>query len=270
MLDGKALGTQVVALVKDYVERSIAGLSGSVTALTTRLAALEARPAPKDGEPGLPGKDADPARLDALEAATSEIKAAVAELAAREMPKPQDGKPGKDADPVTPEQIASAVAEHLKANPPKDGESIKGDEGRGIQTLLFDAEGNLVATLTDGTVKTIPMPKPAIVKDATLDEHRQRLDAHAENLDRVMSDVAALKQHPAAEPPDLAVPDDVAELVAKAAAILAEPPPPINRSAQPLVVNMNSAPVPPRVARKTMTLRQNDNGEVVADIQEVA
>jgi hypothetical protein len=100
--------------VADIARRAAAEASGAaVEPIRKQIEALEARE-PQKGEPGLPGKDADTARLDALEALTSELDAAVSELAAREeSPVPKDGK---DA---APEQIAAAVAEQLKANPPK-------------------------------------------------------------------------------------------------------------------------------------------------------
>ena len=49
MLDGKAFGAEMTAIVKDYVARETAPL-------LQRIAALEARPAPERGEKGEPGE----------------------------------------------------------------------------------------------------------------------------------------------------------------------------------------------------------------------
>lgn len=298
-----AISQAFAPTVRDYVQ-------DAVSPIARRVESLEARPLPKDGEPGLPGKDADPARLDAVERAVEAVAAATAELAGRAPPEAKEptpealqaavakhfeanpapaGEPGKNADPVTPaeiadavakffvanpvevpkdgkdaapEQIAAAVAEYLKANPPKDGESIKGDEGRGVRELLIDAEGQLVATYTDGVVKAVGRVKGTDGKNADPSEVAE--------LRRLVTEQKSVPTTPA-EPPDLTVPDDVCDLVSKAAAILAEPPPVIDRSAQPLVVNVGGQWAAPRQqTRKTMTLRQNENGEVVADILEVA
>jgi integrin beta 3 len=56
MLDGEAFGTEIVDLVRGYVEREIAPLKAENESLRERLAALEARPAPEKGEKGDPGE----------------------------------------------------------------------------------------------------------------------------------------------------------------------------------------------------------------------
>lgn len=311
MFDTKSFAAEVVTLVKGYVQQSLTGLNDSVAALTARTAALESRPAPKDGEPGkdadparieaieravaavapelrseisgaiepvvlrlaaleaLPlakdgkdgvdGKDADPDRLYALEAAMTQVQASVSDLEAREMPIPKDGKDGKDAEPVSPEQLAAAVAGHLKANPPKDGESVKGDTGRGVVKLLTGASGNLLVTYSDGTVEDAgPLPRGSDGKSYDPTEIAE--------LRRLVTEQKTAA--PTAEPLDLTAPEDVAELVSKAAAILAEPPPVIDRTAQPLVVNVGAGQQPQKATRKTMTLTHNDRGQVVAEILE--
>jgi len=77
------------------------------------------------------GRDADPAAIDTA------VRAAVAAL-----PAPQDGK---DAPPVTDEQLATHVAKHLAANPPKAGA-----DGVGLAGAMIDRTGELVITTTKG------------------------------------------------------------------------------------------------------------------------
>lgn len=130
----------------------------SVSAFAKRLAAVEAR-VPERGERGLPG---------------------------------QNGRDGRDADPVTPEQIAEAVEQYLKANPPaagangrdgvdgKDGEpgrdgkdgnpgrdgkdgingvsgenGADGKDGVSLAGAMIDRDGNLVVTLSNGEHKQL-------------------------------------------------------------------------------------------------------------------
>lgn len=298
-----AMMRAIAPTIRDY-------LSDAVRPLHARLVALESRPAAKDGEPGSPGKDADVARLDAVERAVEAVAAATAELAQRSPPEAKEPTPealqaavarhfeanpapagepgknaepvtpaeiadavakffvahptepaknGKDADPVTPEQLDDAAARYFKANPPKDGVSVKGDEGRGVRELLIDADGGLVATFTDGTVKAVGIVKGADGKSVDPSEVAE--------LRRLVTEQKAVA--PAAEPTDLTVPDDVCELVSKAAAILAEPPPQIDRSSQPLVVNVGAGHRPQKgPTRKTMTITHDDKGQPVFEIIE--
>lgn len=77
------------------------------------------------------GRDADPATIE---------KAVAAAVAA--LPAPKDGR---DADPVSEEQIATQVAKHLAAHPPKDGA-----DGVGLAGAMIDRTGELVVTTTKG------------------------------------------------------------------------------------------------------------------------
>lgn len=123
-------------------------------------------------------------RLAERPAVTDEIKAAIDE-AVKSIPAPRDGK---DADPETVEQMVRAAVSALP--PPRDGtsitledvmpvidESVKairadlyghldaainsipaprdGQDGAGIADLLIDREGVLVATFTDGRMKSL-------------------------------------------------------------------------------------------------------------------
>lgn len=56
MLDGQQLGEDIVEIVRGFMEREVAPLKAENTDLKERIAALEARPAPEKGDPGLPGE----------------------------------------------------------------------------------------------------------------------------------------------------------------------------------------------------------------------
>jgi hypothetical protein len=112
---------------------------------------LKANPPPRGekGEPGLPGKDADP--VDARDVARmlldSEDLESLVELRVKEevskLPPPKDGRDGE------PGQKGDVGPKGEKGDP--------GKEGAGIQDLLIDREGQLVATFTDGRTKSLGM-----------------------------------------------------------------------------------------------------------------
>lgn len=121
------------------------------TALRERIDALEkalsARPMPEKGEPGpqgAPGRDADPVL--------------VADVVRELVMLPE-------LRPVFDLLATDAVVKHLQANPPapgkdgRDGErgpqGEKGADGAGVAELLIDREGALVATMTDGRMKSL-------------------------------------------------------------------------------------------------------------------
>jgi hypothetical protein len=161
MFDGKAYGDGIVELVKGYVEREIAPLKAENGELKGRIAELEARSVPDDAAilqlvqeevAKIPapesGKDADPELVASLVA--EEVQRAVAAI-----PAPQDGKSVgvEDVAPLIAEEVAKAVAE---IPVPKDGADGKdGSDGRGVKELLIDREGQLVATMDDGEMKTL-------------------------------------------------------------------------------------------------------------------
>lgn len=145
MFDGKQLGAEVVAVVRDYVGRSFSPLSAKLIVLEEKIATIpagpkgdpgpagekgERGPAGKDGEsvkgeagkdgesikgdkgdPGLPGKDAEPV----------DVYQIIAEVSAQ-IPKPKDGEPGKDADyELIRAEIARLVAQIPTPQNGKDG-----------------------------------------------------------------------------------------------------------------------------------------------------
>lgn len=149
----------------------------------------------EQGIRGQNGKDADPIDLPAVVRAMTEsedllsfVKTCVKEEVAR-IPIPKDGEKGergdkgdegvpgrngKDAEPIDvravirglleSDDLQSRVELHIKEEVhripnPKDGEKgergEKGADGAGIADLLIDRDGNLVATLTDGRMKSL-------------------------------------------------------------------------------------------------------------------
>lgn len=110
--------------------------------------AVSAIPAPQ------PGKDADPERVAALVRQEAERILAGWE-------KPQDGKDGPSEETVkaiVAHEVAEAVAALPKA---KDGQP--GIDGVGLASMLIDRNGELVATMTDGSTRNLG---PVVGKDA--------------------------------------------------------------------------------------------------------
>ena len=116
MIDARAFGADVAAMVKDYVEPLVAAndrLREDNAALIKRLEAVEARPVHD----------------------LSEIKAMIAAIDIPEVPElPDIGA-----------MIADAVVQGERG---EKGE--KGDTGVGVAGAVIDREGNLVLTLSDG------------------------------------------------------------------------------------------------------------------------
>jgi hypothetical protein len=110
------------------------------------LASLRA----KDGEPGLPGKDADPVDVDAM-----------AERVKTLVPTPRDGRDGKDADPVDLEAIAAKAATLVPT--PADGK-----DGRDAEPLDIQAVHDLVMTHVKRELASWPQPQDG--HSVTLDE----------------------------------------------------------------------------------------------------
>jgi hypothetical protein len=65
-----------------------------------------------------------------------------------------------------------------------------------------------------------------------------------------------------------AAPDDVAQQVSRAIALVAESPAINGKAGQPLVVNINSGAVPVAQKSKTITTRRDKDGNLVADVVE--
>lgn len=177
-LDVKALGVELGALIAD----SLVPMRKELEELRAKYAALEARQPEKGerGPQGEPGKDAPPVSEEQIYAQVEKY------LKENPPPRGEKGDPGepgpagKDADPVDPHDVARVLldSEELesvvelrvkeevsKIPPPKDGKDGEpgekgeqgpaGKDGAGIQDLLIDRDGNLVATMTDGRTKSL-------------------------------------------------------------------------------------------------------------------
>lgn len=139
MLDTKALAEATATIVREHV-------AAAVEPLLARIAALETRQ-PEKGEPGekgdagRDGKDADMAAI------TAHVERAVAEQVERAvaaLPAPEKGEPGEKGDPGEKGERGE------KGDPGADGK-----DGAGIADLLIDRDDNLVATMTDGRMKSL-------------------------------------------------------------------------------------------------------------------
>jgi hypothetical protein len=181
--DGEAFGNEIVAAVRGYLDEK---LNPAIARIKELEAQLSAMPAPKDGAPGKDGRDAP--SLDELSPFIAlEVEKAVASLPAAkdgepgrdapsledldaviadrvrkavgDLPPPKDGDPGQPGrDAPTMEDLAplieECVAKAIAAVPvPKDGEP--GRDGVGMAGMVIDRDGCLIATMTNGEVKSL-------------------------------------------------------------------------------------------------------------------
>lgn len=182
MFDGETFGQEMVAIVKDYVDRELAPLRAENKALNEvnaglerRIAELEAKP-----EPDLSGfcQPADvsekidkaisaipvpekPAEID-----MDAIKAFIAEEVSA-IPVPENGK---DCDmAAVKEMVSDAVKSAVDAIPaPKPGDP--GKDGVGLADALRNDCGELVLTMTDGTTRNLGRVNGKDGKTFTLDD----------------------------------------------------------------------------------------------------
>jgi hypothetical protein len=155
MFDGQQIGETIVAQVKGFMEREIAPLKAANEALTARIVELEARPPAEKGEPGEPGKDAEAPTLasivDEVRPVAEEIIREVVAGAVAALPPPERGEKGETGD------RGDSGERGLDG---RDG--LNGVDGRGVKELLIDRDGNLVATMDDGEMKSLG---PVVGKD---------------------------------------------------------------------------------------------------------
>jgi hypothetical protein len=241
-MDGKQFGSDVVEVVRSFMERSMAAVSGRLDALEKRLDTL---PVPKDG------KDADleetaglaAARLTpALDEIRKEIEAlrtppdfsallpainqsidAGISKAVSAIPPAKDGEPGKSVtvEELTP-VIDTLVEKRFSSLTIRDG-----IDGVGLAGAIIDRDNNLVITLTDGTAKNLG---PVCGRDGTSVTVEQVAPMITAEVQKA---VAALPPAPAGEPGksvdraevEQMVGQVVAEAVATAIAALPEPAP---------------------------------------------
>lgn len=148
MLDPTEFGKAMATIVND----AIAPLRAEIE----QLKAMR----PLKGEPGAPGKDADPQEIVRALIATDELA------------------------PILELHVAKAVDEYLRENPPKDGADgapgrdgkdgekgmpgekgepgADGKDGVGLAGAMIDRDGALLVTLTNGEVKSLG---PVVGKD---------------------------------------------------------------------------------------------------------
>jgi hypothetical protein len=148
MLDVEALSEMMAGLIGEEVEKAIAPVKAENESLKARVAALEATPAPEKGEPGENG-------ADGVSPAPEAIAEAFAPL----------------AEQIITEAVVKAVAElpvsvGEKGEPGERGEvgadGKDGSDGRGVKELLIDRDGNLIASMDDGEMKSLG---PVVGKD---------------------------------------------------------------------------------------------------------
>lgn len=179
MPDVKAIGEQLVVVVRDYVTRTTAALSARIDELSAQIKAIPAGPAGengRDGKDGAPGEvgPAGPSGRDGVDgapgAAGSPGKDAevdytrvieFVEKAIAMLPKPADGKDGapgaagadgKDADP---EHIKEAVRLAVAELPmPKDGKD--GIDGKSVSPEVI---AKIVADRVQEAVAALPRAK---------------------------------------------------------------------------------------------------------------
>lgn len=148
MLDGVEFGNEIVELVKGYVEREVTPLKAENESLKARLAALEALPGPEKGEDGEKGQDgvdgASPAPEAVAEALRPIAEAMISEAVSKavaELPPPEKGEAGERGEKGEPGDAGA------------DGHN--GVDGRGVKELLIDRDGQLIATMDDGELKSL-------------------------------------------------------------------------------------------------------------------
>lgn len=117
MLDGKAFGAEMTEIVKGYVDRA-------TQPLLKRIEVLEARPAPKQGEPGKPGEsikgDSGVGVAGALIDRSGVLVLTLSDGTTRDL----GLVVGKDAEPVDVAALERRIDEQVAALPkPKDGEN---------------------------------------------------------------------------------------------------------------------------------------------------
>lgn len=196
MFDGEAFGDQIVAAVKDVLQREVAPLKAEIAGLRSKLAELEARPV--DLSETVKAAYVDE-QTSALRSEVAELKALVeaipepvetpdvkslVEAEVAKLPVAKDGEPGRDGKDADPEvirtMVAEAVAEIPRPEPlpaptltdlaPMVDEAVQrafsglpaAKDGVSLAGAIIDRAGNLVVTLSDGTTRELG---PVVGKD---------------------------------------------------------------------------------------------------------
>ena len=133
---GKAMG--------EAIQRAVAPLRDEIEFLKAQLASIDRTPG-KDGKDGADGKDGKSFTVDEAQPLIDQAVALIRENAEKAIekavaaiPVPKDGRDGIDGKDG------------------KDGEKgEKGEDGTGMADLLIDRDGVLIATYTDGRMKSL-------------------------------------------------------------------------------------------------------------------
>lgn len=210
------------------------------SSISERLASL------KDGKDGLPGENG----RDGLSG--QDGKDGAAGSAGQDGTSGLDGVNGKDADPVL---IASMVKEAFAALPvPQDGrDGVDGLNGKDGEPGKSGADG-----------------APGII--AGRDGRDGMPGFNGKDGEPGLSGKDGLNGLDGSSGEPAFAPDDTAERVSKAIAMLAETPVVGGIKEPPMVLNINSAPERPRKMKKTITTRRDGGGNLIADVveQEIA
>lgn len=127
MLDTKALAEATAAIVREHVAAAVSPLIAENKALNDRIATLEKR-APDKGEPGEPGKDGRDGK---------------------------DGEPGRDGKDGADGKDGVGLPGEKGADGKDGRDGVDGKDGAGIADLMIDRDHSLVATFTDGRIKSL-------------------------------------------------------------------------------------------------------------------
>ncbi|MFC7399583.1 hypothetical protein ACFQU1_20430 [Chelatococcus sp. GCM10030263] len=169
MFDGKAFGAEIVGAVKTHVEKALAPI-------LTRLAVLEARQ-PERGEkgdrgeqgvPGLPGEPGEPGlKGDPGDPGPPGEKGEPGAIG----PQGDKGDKGDKGDPGESGAPGPAGEKGDPGEPGRDGEpGIDGNDGVGLAGALINQRGELVVTLSDGSMKELG---PVVGRDGAPGEKGQ-------------------------------------------------------------------------------------------------
>lgn len=161
--DGKAFGQEIVAAVKAHVGCVLDPVLARIDALEKAVAAAP-----------LSAEEVAACVRRQLSAEIADVKSAIAAIKVPEIPDIDSAvaaavaalppaEPGKSVtvDDVAP-MLAELVDKAVDALPAPE----KGKDGLGIKELLINRDGSLVATMTDGSVRTIG---PVVGKDVDMD-----------------------------------------------------------------------------------------------------
>jgi hypothetical protein len=225
---------------------------------------LASIPPPEKGDPG--EIDMEAVRDLIAAAAKSEAAEQVAALAST-LPAPEKGDPGDSVDMAEVSVlIESAVKSAVAAIPlPKNGEP--GNDGPGFVDALIDASGALVLTRTDGTTKELHG-----VKGRDGIGFAEAFDAGGDLILRMTdgSEVSIPLPKPLGDCPDDTC-ELVATVLRSVAEMPVTPEPEVKTEApQPVVVNVTAGQpkAPAKPTSKFITTRRDGSGNLVAEIVE--